>query len=98
MKNLQNAVNNAKNLDELVDALNELDAAIKEANESEENQCDYDSLDRYVDICDLQNFGKEPEDTMEIFSWDDERVMIQNTCIDEDGAFILQERSEEFGK
>ena len=86
--NIQSKVNEAQSLDELLEVLNEY---VPETDE------EWDKLENKVDICDLPNFGKEPIDTMEIFSWDDERVMIQNTCIDEDGAYILQERSEEFG-
>jgi len=94
MNALEQKVKASKNLDELLTALNEYEEEKNEHGEIEE----WDRLENQIDLCDLPNFGKEPEDTMEIYSWDDTRVLIQNTCIDEDGPFILQERTEDFGK
>lgn len=85
---IQTKVNEARDLDTLLDALNSYEPASLE---------EWDKLEQKVDLCDLPTFGKEPESTLEIFSWDDERVLIQNTCIDQEGAFILVERSEDFG-
>ena len=53
-------------------------------------------LGHVVDVCDLPTFGcKEPKCTMEIFSWDESRAMIQNTCTGR--AYEIVDRTEEFG-
>lgn len=87
MKNLNDAINNAKSLDQVLELLNSF--------EVDEND-DQDRLEHHVDICSLPTFGKEPLDTVEIFSWDDTRVLIQNTCAGP--AFEIVDRTEDFGQ
>jgi len=82
MNTLNQQIENAKNLDELLDTLN--------GYESDDKK-----LDEAIDLCSLPTFGKEPQDTMEIFSWDDDRVLIQNEYVGP--AFELVERTEDFG-
>lgn len=84
--NLSQKVKSAANLDELLDVLNSFE---RDENDGQ------DRIEHHVDLCSLPTFGKEPKDTMGIFSWDDERVLIQNTCAGP--AFELVERTEDFG-
>lgn len=71
MTTLNEKINSAKTLKEVCDLLN--------AFERDEND-DQDRLDNHVDICELPTFGKEPQDTTEIFSWNETHSLIQNTC------------------
>jgi hypothetical protein len=86
MKTLNAKINSAKSLDEVLDLLNSF-----ERDENDEQ----DRLEHHVDITDLPTFGKAPIDTTEIFSWDETRALIQNTCVGE--AFQIVHRTEEFG-
>ena len=89
MNNLN--VEQCKNLDELCEMLNDY---------SEKYPSDTDSpellLENNVDLCDLPTFGgKDPKCTMEIFSWDESRAMIPNTCAGT--AYEIVDRTEDFG-
>ena len=86
MKTLQQQADESKNLDELVNVLNSFESDDRDGQ---------DRIDHHIDLCNLPFFGREPADTMEIFSWDDTRVLTQNTCAGDD--WELQERTEEFG-
>lgn len=86
MTTLSNQISNAKSLDEVCDLLNSF---------TQDENDDQDCLEHHVDICSLPTFGKEPECTMEIFSWNETHCLIQNTCTGP--AFMIVERTEDFG-
>lgn len=94
MKNLVLAVKESKSLDQLRDALNALESAIKDSNARD--VVEFVRLSDHVDLCELQTFSKnEPRDTCEIFSYDDNRALIQNTCTGD--PWVIVERTEDFG-
>ena len=80
-------INTVKTLDELLDTLNSYES------DSDNEQ---DRIEHHVDLTSLPTFGYEPKDTTEIYSWDDTRVLIQNTNIGP--AFVLVDRSHDFGE
>ena len=69
--NLNKEIQVAKTLQEVCEILNSF-----ERDENDEQ----DRLEHHIDLCDLPTFGKEPEDTTDIFSWDNTQLLIQNTC------------------
>lgn len=69
--NLNKEIQASKTLQEVCDILNSF-----ERDENDEQ----DRLEHHIDLCDLPTFGKEPEDTTDIFSWNDTHYLIQNTC------------------
>ena len=95
MNNLVLAVKESKSLDQLRDALNALESAIKDSNVRD--VVEFVRLSDHVDLCELPTFSKnEPLDTCEIFSYDDKRALIQNTCVGD--PWVIVERTEDFGK
>jgi hypothetical protein len=95
MNNLVLAVKESKSLDKLRDALNELESMIRDRNAA--NVGEFVRLSDYVDLCELPTFSKnEPIDTCEIFSYDDKRALIQNTCVGD--PWVIVERTEDFGE
>jgi hypothetical protein len=83
MTTLSNKITAAKTLKEVCEILN--------AFERDEND-EQDRLDHHIDLCDLPTFGKEPEDTTEVFSWNNTHQLIQNTCVGP--AFEIVQRSD----
>lgn len=76
-------IENAKNIIELNEALNNY----------------YDNFDGvgkpddYVDLSNLPVFGAEPDDTSEIYSYDDNYFLMQGNG-SQGGHFVLRERSD----
>ena len=83
--NLNKEIQGSKTLQDLLEILNSF--------ERDEND-EHDRLEHHIDLCDLPTFGKEPEDTTEIFSWDGTHYLIQNTCTGP--AFEIVSRKGEF--
>jgi len=83
--NLNKEIQGSKTLQEMCEILNSF--------ERDEND-EHDRLEHHIDLCDLPTFGKEPEDTTEIFSWDGTHYLIQNTCTGP--AFEIVSRKGEF--
>ena len=78
MSNISQQVQSAKNINELCTVLDEFN--------SEEN--DGLALSDCIDLCSLPVFGMEPGDTCEIFSYDNEHVLIDNSGVLEGEAWI----------
>jgi hypothetical protein len=78
---LVNQINRAKNLKELCELLNEL---VEELRGSEGDISDY------IDMCDLRVFGEEPDDTNEIWSYDDNNIL----TIGNNDRFIIESKKE----
>jgi hypothetical protein len=69
MENFSQIIKSSKNLDELADNLNSYEAGKDELK-----------IDEVIDLSSLPTFGKIiPRSTIEIFSWDSERVLIQGS-------------------
>lgn len=87
------SIDQAESLVDLCESLNNLEEYLKDFNQLDN---DFLKIDECVDLTDLKTFGnKEPKDTMEIYSWDDERCMISSTNTGDN--WVLVERTEDFG-
>lgn len=69
MNDFQSKVANSRNLKELAETLNEY--CIDENNGLK--------LEESVNLDSLPTFGKAPDKTLEVFSWDEESLLIQGT-------------------
>lgn len=82
MTNFHALVQKASNLDELCSTLNAF----------EQNE-DHLPLSECTDLCSLPTFSDNvPQNTMEVFSWDSERVLIDNSGVLEGDNWILAKR------
>jgi hypothetical protein len=72
MTHIRNKIMGAKSLDELCTALNEASEAIRQTNEIS----GLEKLSDHVDLSELPTYGgPTPNDTSEVFSWDDTRFL-----------------------
>lgn len=95
MKKYTGEIENAQTLEQLCNALNEFEEYIEELNR---DSTEFYRASDYVEMCDLKTFSENepgPRDVCDVFSWDDNHVLIQNTCAGD--KWELVERSEDFG-
>jgi len=84
MKTFNDTVQAAKSLESLCDILNSYEREI--------------SLSDACDLCSLPIFGKEPKNTMEVFSWNDTHMLIDNGTALEGDDWVLVERCTKCGE
>jgi hypothetical protein len=88
MSNFNKKIKNAKTLSDLCELLNSF----------EEGEDGLDITD-CTDLCDLPVFSvNEPNSTMEVFSWDDTHVLIDNSSVLNGDDYELVERCTNCGE
>jgi hypothetical protein len=94
MQKLIDAVNNARDLDGLCDALNNLELRVGELSRKQANV--FHCASDYVDHCGLPVFGQDkPKDVGGIYSYDDDRCIIKNVAAG--NVWVIVDRTPEFG-